>query len=87
MVKSWPFFAFIKGTPEQPKCKFTRRLLEMFAKYQYKFKTFDILEDERVRQWLKHYSKWPTFPQVYLNGSFVGGVDVITELIEQNEFD
>eukprot|EP00350_Pseudokeronopsis_sp_OXSARD2_P002647 CAMPEP_0170544004 /NCGR_PEP_ID=MMETSP0211-20121228/2926_1 /TAXON_ID=311385 /ORGANISM="Pseudokeronopsis sp., Strain OXSARD2" /LENGTH=223 /DNA_ID=CAMNT_0010847539 /DNA_START=216 /DNA_END=887 /DNA_ORIENTATION=- len=87
MVKSWPFFAFIKGSPEHPKCKFTRRLVDYFSKNQYKYKTFDILGDERVRQWLKHYSNWPTFPQVFINGSFTGGVDVVCQLIEENEFD
>lgn len=62
MVKSHAFFAFIKGTSEAPKCKFTRRLVEMFAKGNYIYKTFDILADERIRQWLKFYSNWPTFP-------------------------
>ena len=62
LVKSTPFFAFIKGTADTPKCKFTRRLVEMFGKSGYKFKTFDILGDERIRQWLKFYSNWPTFP-------------------------
>ncbi|CDW76674.1 monothiol glutaredoxin-s17-like [Stylonychia lemnae] len=87
MVKNNPFFAFIKGSPEQPKCKFTRRLVEMFGKSQYKYKSFDILSDERIRQWLKFYSNWPTFPQIFLEGSFVGGVDIVTELIEGGEFE
>ena len=56
------FFIFIKGTPDQPKCKFTRKLLELFAPSGYRFRSFDILKDERIRQWLKFYSKWPTFP-------------------------
>lgn len=59
----------------------------MFGKSGYKYKTFDILADERIRQWLKFYSNWPTFPQVFLNGEFVGGVDIVTELIENGEFD
>jgi Grx4 family monothiol glutaredoxin len=81
------FFIFIKGTPEQPKCKFTRKLLELFAPHGYRFKSFDILKDERIRQWLKFYSKWPTFPQIFLGGEFIGGVDIVTELIESGEFD
>eukprot|EP00347_Sterkiella_histriomuscorum_P021830 403332619 len=87
MVKSNAFFAFIKGTADAPKCKFTRRLVEMFGKEGYKYKTFDILADERIRQWLKYYSNWPTFPQIYLDGKFTGGVDIVTELIENGEFD
>lgn len=87
MVTNNAFFMFIKGSPEQPKCKFTRKLLELLAPQSYKFRTFDILKDERIRQWLKFYSNWPTFPQIYLNGKFVGGVDIVTELIETGEFD
>ena len=81
------FFIFIKGSPEQPKCKFTRRLLEMFAPFGYRFGHFDILKDERIRQWLKFYSNWPTYPQIFLNGEFTGGVDIVTELVESGEFD
>ena len=81
------FFMFIKGTPEQPKCKFTRKLLELFAPHGYRYKSFDILKDERIRQWLKFYSSWPTFPQVFLAGKFVGGVDIVSELVEAGEFD
>jgi Grx4 family monothiol glutaredoxin len=87
MVTTNAFFMFIKGTPEQPKCKFTRKLLELLAPQSYRFRTFDILNDERIRQWLKFYSSWPTFPQIFLNGKFVGGVDIVSELIEAGEFD
>lgn len=59
-LASCPFFIFIKGTKEEPKCKFTRRLVGLLGQYQYE--TFNILGDERIRQWLKVYTKWPTFP-------------------------
>jgi len=79
---------FIKGTLDAPKCKFTRRLVESIKKYEYRnLVTLNILENERIRQWLKVYSKWPTFPQVFINGEFVGGIDIVTELIENDEFD
>ena len=79
---------FIKGTLDAPKCKFTRKLVDSLAPYSYRnIKTFSILDDERIRQWLKFYSNWPTFPQVFIDGSFVGGIDVVTELIEDGEFD
>jgi len=81
------FLMFIKGSPDQPKCKFTRKLLEMIAPKGYRFRHFDILKDERIRQWLKFYSNWPTFPQVFLEGKLVGGVDIVTDLIESGEFD
>ena len=86
-IGSYPFFIFIKGTKEEPKCKFTRRLAEMLAKNNYSYHTFDILGDERIRQWLKVFTKWPTFPQLFWKQKFVGGIDVVTELIEEHEFD
>lgn len=78
---------FIKGTLDQPKCKFTRRLVDSIKPCEYKVKTFNILADERIRQWLKFYSNWPTFPQIYIEGQFVGGIDIVMELIEEGEFD
>lgn len=88
VVTSQPqFMMFIKGSPEAPKCKFTRKLLEVLAPYSYRFRTFDILKDERIRQWLKFYSNWPTFPQIFLGGKFVGGVDIVADLVESGEFD
>ena len=79
---------FIKGTLDAPKCKFTRRLVNSLQPREYRnIKTFDILGDERIRQWLKFYTQWPTFPQVYVEGVFQGGLDVVIELIEEGEFD
>ena len=71
LVKNNACMMFIKGTLEAPKCKFTRRLVETMKPKGYRnIKTFDILGDERIRQWLKFYTKWPTFPQVYVEGVF-----------------
>ena len=67
LLKQSPFFIFLKGSKEQPKCKFTRRLVELLAPFNYDFKTYNILEDPRIRLWLKSYSKWPTFPQIFIN--------------------
>jgi Grx4 family monothiol glutaredoxin len=88
MVKNNPVFMFIKGTLDAPKCKFTRKLVDTLAPFKYRnLKTFDILGDTRIRQWLKYYTKWPTFPQVYINGEFAGGLDVVLEMITEGEFD
>lgn len=64
LLKSAKCLAFIKGTPEQPRCGFTRQVLELFVRNNVEFSSFNILEDEVVRQGLKLYSDWPTFPQV-----------------------
>ena len=61
-INTCEFFIFVKGSKEEPKCKFTRRLVESLGKYGYNYKTFNILSDQRIRQWLKVFSKWPTFP-------------------------
>lgn len=80
-------FMFIKGSLGEPKCKFTRRLVENLKPLNYRnIKTLNILENERIRQWLKFYTKWPTFPQIFIEGKFVGGVDVVVDMIEEGEF-
>jgi Grx4 family monothiol glutaredoxin len=86
ILASAPLVVFIKGTPTEPKCKFTRRLLAHFTNLELTFKSFNILEDERIRQWLKVYSNWQTYPQIYINKEFVGGIDVLDQLIEDGEF-
>ena len=87
LVNSAPIFMFIKGTLEQPKCKFTRKMVETLAPFRYRgIKTYSILDDERIRQWLKFYSNWPTFPQIFVSNKFIGGVDIFCELIENDEF-
>ncbi|RGB35727.1 glutaredoxin-3 [Rhizophagus diaphanus] len=86
LTNSSPVMAFIKGTPTQPRCGFSRKLIEIFNENQVKFSSFNILADEEVRQGLKEYSNWPTYPQVYINGELVGGLDIIKELVANGEF-
>lgn len=62
---------FIKGTLDAPFCKFTKRLVATLRPREYRnIKTFNIMNDDRIRQWLKFYTQWPTFPQVYVEGVF-----------------
>uniref|UniRef100_A0A0M3J652 Glutaredoxin-3 (inferred by orthology to a human protein) n=1 Tax=Anisakis simplex TaxID=6269 RepID=A0A0M3J652_ANISI len=77
---------FIKGEPDAPKCGFTRQLLELLKDLKADFSSFDILSDESVRQGLKEYSKWPTYPQIYLDGELLGGLDVFREEISDKSF-
>ena len=79
---------FIKGTPDAPQCGFTSRLIDLMAKYKditYGF--FNIIQDPDVREGLKAYSKWPTYPQVYVKGELVGGIDILKELDEEGELE
>ncbi|KAI8374651.1 thioredoxin-like protein [Radiomyces spectabilis] len=86
LINSAPVMIFIKGTPQQPRCGFSRQLVEMLAKENVKYSSFNILADEDVRQGLKAYSDWPTFPQLYINGELMGGLDIVKELIASGEF-
>lgn len=76
---------FMKGDPESPRCRFSRRLVELLKGEGVKFGSFDVLGDEEVRQGMKKFSDWPTFPQVYAKGRFVGGLDVLVGLQEAGE--
>jgi glutaredoxin-related protein len=76
IIESCPFIVFIKGTPENPKCGFTRSLLEILRTKEIEYTFYDIVEDELMRYWTRDYSGWPTFPQVFINGKLIGGLDV-----------
>ncbi|CAN7951935.1 unnamed protein product [Ixodes pacificus] len=77
LIRKAPVMVFMKGSPEAPRCGFSRTLMDIFKRTQVSFDSFDILTDEEVRQGLKKYSNWPTYPQVYAKGSLVGGLDII----------
>ncbi|XP_032219025.1 glutaredoxin-3 isoform X3 [Nematostella vectensis] len=85
LVNSSPCMLFMKGTPQEPKCGFSRQVVGILAGVGAQYSTFDILKDEEVRQGLKKYSDWPTYPQLYINGELVGGLDIIKELATSGE--
>jgi Grx4 family monothiol glutaredoxin len=78
---------FMKGTQQEPRCGFSKQTVEILQSKNVRFGSFDILSDNSVREGLKTYSKWPTYPQLYINGELVGGLDILKELIESGEFD
>ncbi|GMM39081.1 monothiol glutaredoxin [Saccharomycopsis crataegensis] len=84
LTKAAPIMVFIKGTPSEPKCGFSRQLIAILREHQAKFGFFDILKDNAVRQGLKAFSDWPTFPQLYINGEFQGGLDIVKESLEED---
>lgn len=88
LISSAPVMVFMKGSAEAPRCGFSKKMCEILKKYpSVQFKSFDILEDQEVRQGLKAYSNWPTYPQVYVKGELVGGLDIITELDQGGELE
>lgn len=86
LVSAYPVMLFIKGTPSEPRCKFSRRLLELMGEAGIAYGSFDVLADESVRQGLKDLSQWPTYPQVFVHGKLVGGIDIVQELKDSGEF-
>ncbi|ODV96574.1 hypothetical protein PACTADRAFT_48410 [Pachysolen tannophilus NRRL Y-2460] len=84
LTSAAPVMLFMKGTPASPQCGFSRQLVAILRENQVRFGFFDILKDDGVRQGLKKFSDWPTFPQLYINGTFQGGLDIIKESIEDD---
>ena len=78
-VSSNKIVVFMKGNKEQPRCGFSNTVVQVFKSMEVPFETVDILEDEGLRAGMKVYSDWPTFPQVYLDGEFFGGCDIIVD--------
>jgi monothiol glutaredoxin len=76
---------FMKGTRSFPACGFSNTVVQILKKEGVTFETFNILADPDVRQGLKQYSSWPTFPQLYVDGKFVGGCDIVTEMHQNGE--
>ena len=76
---------FMKGTPDVPRCGFSRRIVALLRDQNVPFSSFDILSDDSVRAGLKQLNNWPTFPQLIVKGEFVGGLDVVQEMVEGGE--
>jgi len=80
LVKRSQIVLFMKGLPSAPKCGFSRQIVDILNEEQVAYDAFDILQDEEVRQGLKTFSDWPTFPQLYVAGEFIGGLDIVKEM-------
>lgn len=85
LTNAAPCMLFMKGSPQEPRCGFSRQIVALLSEHNIEFSSFDILSDEEVRQGLKTFSNWPTYPQLYANGELVGGLDIVRELAESGE--
>ena len=83
MINSNEVFLFMKGDPQEPRCGFSARVVYILNKNKIKFDSFDVLEDMEIREGIKIFSEWPTIPQIYVKGNFVGGCDILMELDQQ----
>ncbi|CAH2071668.1 unnamed protein product [Thlaspi arvense] len=85
LTNSHPVMLFMKGTPEEPRCGFSRKVVDILNEENVDFGSFDILSDNEVREGLKKFSNWPTFPQLYCNGELLGGSDIAIAMHESGE--
>jgi len=83
LIRGDTVMLFMKGNAENPRCGFSRQAIEILNEYDVPFGSFDILSDEDVRQGLKVYSDWPTYPQIYVKGELMGGLDIMKEMAEE----
>jgi len=84
-VKSNDVLLYMKGTPSFPQCGFSAVTVQILSHLGVKFKAVNVLEDPEVRDGIKVFSNWPTIPQLYVKGEFVGGADIVREMFEQEE--
>lgn len=87
LINAAPCMLFMKGSPKEPRCGFSKQMVEILNKHGISFSSFDIFSDEEVRQGLKAYSNWPTYPQLYVAGELIGGLDIVKELEASGELD
>jgi monothiol glutaredoxin len=76
---------FMKGTPAFPQCGFSAAVIQVLSHLRVQFKSVNVLEDDGIRQGIKDFADWPTIPQLYVKGEFVGGCDIIREMAESGE--
>jgi monothiol glutaredoxin len=82
-----PVMLYMKGTAMFPQCGFSARVVQILTHLGVPFHTANVLEDPELRDGVKHYSNWPTIPQLYVKGEFVGGCDIVTEMFQSGELE
>lgn len=78
---------YMKGTPNAPQCGFSAATVQIFKSFGVPFESVDILQDPELRQGIKEFSNWPTIPQIYINGEFIGGCDIVMEMHNRGELE
>lgn len=87
LINQYKVMLFMKWSPEMPMCGFSAQTVEMLIDNGIYFESFDIYSDEEVRQGLKEYKNWPTYPQLYIHWELIGGLDIMQEMLEAGEFE
>jgi monothiol glutaredoxin len=84
-ISGAPVVLFMKGSPVFPQCGFSAAVVQILSQLGVKFKGVDVLSDPQIRQGIKEFSSWPTIPQLYVKGEFIGGCDIVREMYETGE--
>ncbi len=84
-IAEHPVLLYMKGTPDQPQCGFSARVVQTLKACQIEFASVDILQNPAIRQTLPSYANWPTFPQLYVKGELIGGCDIVLEMYASGE--
>ncbi len=79
-IEENPIILYMKGSKEAPQCGFSAQVVNILNFYRVDYETVDVLSDPEIRQGIKDYSQWPTLPQLYVNGNFIGGCDICTDM-------
>ncbi|XP_003376183.1 glutaredoxin 4 [Trichinella spiralis] len=87
LVNSHKVVVFMKGIPEQPLCGFSNLVVQILKMHEVPFQAYNVLEDESLRQGIKDYTDWQTIPQVFVNGKFIGGADILLEMHKNRELE
>ncbi|XP_012254450.1 glutaredoxin-related protein 5, mitochondrial [Athalia rosae] len=85
LVKGNKVVVFMKGVPEEPRCGFSNAVVQILRMHGVQYNAHDVLADEELRQGVKEFSNWPTIPQVFINGEFVGGCDIMLQMHQNGE--
>ncbi|XP_025991448.1 glutaredoxin-related protein 5, mitochondrial [Solenopsis invicta] len=85
LVKKSKVVVFMKGVPEEPRCGFSNAVVQILRMHGVTYDAHDVLKDDKLRQGIKDFSNWPTIPQVFINGEFVGGCDILLEMHKNGE--
>ena len=86
-IDSNDVFLYMKGTPMFPQCGFSARVIQILTHMGVQFNSANVLEDDELREGIKSFSQWPTVPQLYVKGEFVGGCDIVTEMFQSGELE
>lgn len=86
-VTTNPIMLFVKGTPDAPQCGFSKGVMDIFTYLNVPFRTINVLSDPMLREGIKKFTQWPTIPQIFIKGEFIGGFDIVRDLFERGELE